>query len=593
MSRDNKFFLGLDEVSCQVNSGCDKGLKDKNIAHFVRAFNCKTVRVWLSTKEIIRIKEDDKIEFVAEGLIRLHNYLETMRRAGVERFLLLDWAFVYPYGYVASDRNVVPDPKREPEMYKRFILLQQKVRYEIASNFSFIEYFESTNEPEGIGGNFFHKNGYHPDAKNLEDYVFTREEVEDIILDLNYYESLGVKAANKNAKMLLPSFCNLEYAPNYLDDIYKKIESGKYPTFGETKSNKIDDFFDILNWHPYNMISVQINEDWIRTQQNIRKVILKHHDGNRRVWYTENGWSDFQRENEKIDIAKRYIDLFTTVKDKLPWVETVFIFRLFTLANRPECEGEDNFGVVYNEFDWFTPLLPKPAAVAIYKYANGEDAPLDALYKLCTHKDRDLFPNINIKSGKKTYNVLILGNHIAYQKKAEWNNYLESKGMDASKIENDFPHILFNKLKDKYHEVDMTVVDMRVWEKCFYYQPIFDELQKFNKDYDLVVVRLGDNVGPNSFKDHVYKNYLLKLCKQFAGKNTKFVITSTFEAYKDVDSHQQEVAKILDCPYINLQDIRMNYEYISKNKYLNNEYKNYPNDLGMEKIADLIYKKIN
>ena len=61
---------------------------------------------------------------------------------------------------------------------------------------------------------------------------------------------------------ILPSFCNFEYAPSYLDDIYNKIESGNYPTVGALKSNKVDSFFEILNWHPYNMFDTEINDYW-------------------------------------------------------------------------------------------------------------------------------------------------------------------------------------------------------------------------------------------------------------------------------------------------------------------------------------------
>ena len=592
MIDDNSFFLGLDEVSCQVNSGCDKSLKNEYIAHFAKILKCKTVRIWLNTKEIIKIAENDKIEFVAEGLINLHNYLSTLRRAGVERFLLLDWGFVYPYGYRATDKWVVPDPKHEPEMYKRFLLLQQKIRFEIASNFTLIEYFESTNEPDGEGGTFLHKNGYHMDGKNNKDFIFTRDEIENIVLDLNFYENLGIKAANKNAKMLIPSFCNLDYSPQYLDDIYNKIESGKYPTVGEYKSKRIENFFEILNWHPYNMISVQINDDWIKSQERIREVILKHHDGDRKVWYTEMGWSDYNRENEKADIGKRHLDFLNYVQKNMPWVETVFLFRLFTLANRPETESENYFGLVYNEYDWYTPLLPKPAMVDIYKFSNGDNASLDPLYKYALVKERELFPSITIDEGGE-YKVLVLGNHIAYQKHAPWNKYFDSKGMDASKAESDFVHTLHNKLKKDHRSVETTVVDMRNWEACFYCGDLYKELMKFkNKDYDLVIVRLGENVGQFSFNDHSYKDYLLKLCEFFRSDNTKFIITGSFENKKHIDEHQKLVADALKCPFVDLEKIRTNYSNLSNNKYINNEFKFCPNDLGMEQIANAIYSKI-
>ena len=590
--RNNEFFFGLDEVSCQLNSGCDKSLKDEYIAHFAKSLKCKTVRIWLNTKEMIKIAENDKIEFVAEGLINFHNYLSTLRRAGVERFLLLDWGFVYPYGYHATDKWVVPDPKREPEMYKRFMLLQQKIKFEIASNFSLVEYFESTNEPDGEGGAFLHKNGYHMDGKNNKDYIFTRDEIENIILDLNYFENLGIKAANKNAKMLIPSFCNLDYTPQYLDDIYTKIESGKYPTIGEFKSKKIEDFFEILNWHPYNMISVQINDDWIKSQERIREVILKHKDGDRKVWYTEMGWSDFRREDEKIDIGKRHVDFINYVSENMPWVETIFFFRLFDLANRPESEEQDYFGLVYNEHDWYAPLSPKPAMVAIYKRINGESASIEPLYKYANSKDRELYPSIKIDDGD--YKVLILGNHIAYQKQAPWNNYFESKGMDASKKEFDFVHLLHKQLKAKHPSIETTVIDMRNWEGCFYWDQMYNELNKFkDKEYDLVVVRLGDNIGQFSFNDHVYKDHLLKLCNFFKSDKTKFIITSTLENKKHVDEHQKLVAEALNCPFVDLENIRTNYSNLSNCKYLNNEHRLCPNDLGMEQISKSILSKLD
>ncbi|MBO5577712.1 MAG: SGNH/GDSL hydrolase family protein [Bacilli bacterium] len=592
MSEENRYFFGLDEVSGQLNSGTDQGLKDEYIAHFAQTFNCHTVRVWLNTKEIIRVGEEDKIEFVAEGLIKLHNYLDTLRRHGVERFLLLEWGFVYPYGYIASDRNVVPDPKNEPDMYKRFLLLQQKVRFEIASNFSLVEYYESTNEPDGENGLFFHKNGFHLNGKDNKDYIFTREEVEDIVLDLNYYENIGIKMANPDAKMLLPAFCNFPYGPSYLDNIYTKIESVKYPTVGEIKSNRIESFFEVLNWHPYNLVSVQINDEWMQTQENLRKVILKHNDGNRKVWFTENGWSDFKREDEKQDIAKRYIDLFNAVSETMPWVETVFLFRLFNLANRPEDEGEDNFGLIHNEYDWYTPLLPKPAAVSIYKYSNGESASLDPLYKYAINKDKELFPFYRIKGGSDSFKVLIVGNHIAYQRKAEWNGYNSSKGMDSSTADKDYCHLIYEELKNKNGDVDMTVIDARVWEYTFYYHKLYDELTKFNdKEYDLVIVQLGDNVGFNSFKDHCYKDDFGKLCNYFVSKKTKLIITGTFAGNINVNEHQKEAAKLLNAAFVSFKNINMNYSLLSEQKYLNNEHKMCPNDLGMKAIAEAILKE--
>lgn len=586
----NKYFLGLDEVSCEVNSLCDEGLKNEYIAHFANAFSCKSIRIWLNTKEIVRVKEDDEIEFIAKGLVNLHNYLESLRRAGVERFLLLDWGFVYPYGYFASDKWVVPDPKKEPVMYQRFLRLQQKVRYEIAGNFTLIEYFETTNEPDGENGLFLHKNGYDlTGKKDNKEFLFTRDEIEDIILDLNFYETLGVKEANKDAKILLPSFCNFEYAPIYLDNIYKKIESGKYPTRGEFKSNKIESFFEILNWHPYNLKDVEINDYWFNTQMNLRKVVLDHNDGARRVWYTENGWCDYKRENEKEYIAKRFIDLFNVVEEKLPWVETVFLFRLFTLCNRTETEAENNFGLIYNEYDWDTPLLPKPAAISIYKYVHGESASLDPLYKYSKVKERELFPHTTINKGGK-YKILILGNHITYQHIASWNNFNEAKGLDASNVNKDYAHLLFEKISQEHSDVEMTLVDMRNWETSFSYDGLYPKLKQFkNIKPDLLIVRLGENVGDCLLNDFPFEEHLIKLINYIKNENTKIILTTTLGDKPVVDNINKEISNKYNIPLIDLSFFKNNHSYLSTTIYKNVEHKYCPNDEGMKIIANMLY----
>ena len=590
--KNNNYYLGFDEVSGELNSKCDKTLKNVYLAHFNNVFKCKASRVWLSTKEIIKIKENDEIEFILEGLVKFHNYIEALRRAGVEKFCLLDWGFVYPYGYKASDAAVVPDPKREPEMYRRFMLLQQKVRYEIANNFSFIQYFESTNEPDGEGGTFFHKNGYNGSPTDKE-HIFTLDEVEDIILDLNYFENLGVKEAYKNNKMLLPSFCNFDYGPKFLDDIYNKIESGNYPTIGNIKSNKIEGFFELLNLHPYNLVSTEINEDWLLSQRRIRDVVNKHNDEGRKAWITEIGWCDFRRVDEKENIARRFRDFFNAV-DNMPWIEVICLFRGFNLATRPECESEDNMGLFYNEYDWKTPLCPKPSAISIYRYINGENAQLDPLYKFAKYnKVRELFPNTTFGGGSNPFKVLILGNHITYQIKAPQNNITEARGLNASSSKNDYAHLIFDELKNRHENVQMTLVDMREWESTFYYDELYKDLEKFkNENPDLIIIRLGEVVGDASLNDHNYGSFFAKLVNFIRNEKSQVIITNTFKGKSIVDDFQKKVAEELNLDFVDLSELADNFSLFSKGEFLNKEYKYLPNDLGMKMIAKLIIDKI-
>ena len=46
-----------------------------------------------------------------------------------------------------------------------------------------------------------------------------------------------------------------------------------------------------------------------------------------------------------------------------------------------ETVGEDNFGLIYNVFDEVHSGEPKPAAITLAKYINGEDYDVGSLYK--------------------------------------------------------------------------------------------------------------------------------------------------------------------------------------------------------------------
>ena len=441
MSNKTNFFIGLDEVCGELNFNVDKGLKGDYIALFAERLNAKAVRVWLRTPELIKVLPHDEIQFIPDELIKLNAYLNKLKEAGVEKFVLLDWGFVYPYNYQASDLLVVPDPVTESNFYERFLLLQKKVRYEIARNFMEIEYFEMLNEPDGVDGSFMHRNNYKVgkgrDA-NAE-YIYDRDEVIRIILDLNYFTSLGIKDANPDAKVLLPSFWNVDSAPEFLDTIYNKIEEGSFPSISKNKCSNIENYFDILNFHPYNLKDSEINDFWLSTQLKLYDVMKKHGDDKRKVWYTEIGWSDLKREKEKENISKRFIDLLNTVRDKLPFVEGVFLFRLMNLANKCECEGEDNFGLLYNEYDWNYPLMPKPSLIALYKYLHNTD---DASPVFALSKTKEMCPDYfdNLINPNKNHRVLFLGSKITYQPRNDFLNHKFSGGIGASKQDNDYVH---------------------------------------------------------------------------------------------------------------------------------------------------------
>ena len=580
--KNKEFILGLDEVSGDLNPGIDLSLNDDNIAFFTSILKPKTMRIWVRTPEIISVLDNNQVEFKADGIIRLNSYLTKLKKVGVKRFLLLDWAFVYPLGYKPSDPWVIPNPKTEKDMYIKFMRLQRSVHFLIASNFTEIEYYESTNEPDGIDGTFLHKNGYdtHKSGPENAEYCYTRDEIEDIILDLNFYSNQGIKWANKDAKMLLPSFWNDEKAPEFIDNLYTKIESGNYPTIKTNRSNKIEDFFEIFSFHPYNLKTVEIDEYWERTQTNLHDIMLKHNDGNRIVWYTEAGWSDFERQSEKDIIGKRFTKLFEVTQKKFPWVETIFPFRLFNLANKPENEGENNFGLVYNEYDWFTPLLPKDSFNSICKCINGEEFDTEQAKLLAKVKEMDFFPGYElIGKGKK---ILVLGNKFSYQPKAKWNKWnLEENALVTGKTSKDWIHFIFDQTNSSF-----VVKNIEKYEREIAYQPTLNKLFELKEvKPDVTIIQLGDFFMPSNLNDFSLKNSLISVINNFK-QVSDVILISPFIGCEKVNSIYDEVVSETKVKYVNILEFIENSSFIKKTPFLNKEPSLVPTEEVYKYIAD-------
>ena len=383
MSKSTSFEFGLCETSCEVNDHLDRGLTNEIISHFAGEFKATAMRVWLRFHEFARCDSNDNVTIIEERAKKLRTYLDLLKAKGVKDFSLLSWSFLYPEDFHCTDGWAVPDPKKETEKYIRFLNVQRKLYELIAEQFPDICYFEPTNEPDGANGDFVHLEGFVFGKTKEENapYIYTQEEIVRIVLDLSYFASLGVKKYNANAKVLFPGFCNTDEAPMYLTNVFTGIQSGLYPSVCAEKSNKQEDFFEVMNFHPYSMKTGEIDEDWLQGQKRLYGIMCSFGAGDMPVWYTELGWSDFARDSEKQRIGGRFLKAFETVEKELPFVKKIFLFRLCTLADRLECEGEDNFGLTYNVFDKAHSGEPKPVAITLAKYINGEDYDVFRLYK--------------------------------------------------------------------------------------------------------------------------------------------------------------------------------------------------------------------
>ena len=389
---ENSFEIGLCETSCEVNDGLDRGLTNEIIAHFAGEFRATAMRVWLRFHEFATCDSNDNVALKEERVAKLRTYLDALKAKGVKDFSLLSWSFLYPEDFACADGWAVPDPVKEADKYVRFLNVQKKLFELIADRFPDICYFEPTNEPDGTSGDFLHREGFvfGKTKEENEPYIYSQDEVVKIVLDLSYFATAGVKKHNANAKVLFPGFWNVASAPMYLTNVFTAVQSGEYPSVGSERSNKQEDFFEIMNFHPYSLVTGEIDDGWLETQPRLYGVMEKFGQADMPVWYTEAGWSDFARDLDKQLIGGRFLKLFQVVQEKLPFVKKIFLFRLCTLADRLETEGEDNFGLTYNVFDQEHSGEPKPVAITLAKHFNGEDYDVRRLYKFAKNKNVSL-----------------------------------------------------------------------------------------------------------------------------------------------------------------------------------------------------------
>ena len=386
--RDEKYLLGLCEATYEINDETENTLTRDYVSKVAGTFGAKSYRLWMHFNRILkRDANSNEVRIVEDVAEEFHQLIASLKAQGVERFIGMTCNYLHPYGYDPSIAAVVPDPLTEPSEYREFLELFEESFRVLAEEFPEIDYFEPTNEPDLDNGQNLCKNGYVWGGSANDDYVYSEKDGAHIVADLCWYATQGVKEVDENNVVILPALCGYSTTVNYLEAIYQAIDSKALPTGEEKADVNPDNYFEILNWHPYLLGSkgaAAMDGEWLRLQKRIYAVAEKYGDGAKPVWFTEMGFTD--RGNgataEKKN-AEDVVKFFNYVKKDLPFVETVYFFRITNLEQASISSVEDNFGLFRskNEATSFAGE-PKPIAVALYQWFKGKGADLTPLYSL-------------------------------------------------------------------------------------------------------------------------------------------------------------------------------------------------------------------
>ena len=385
-----KYFYGGAELASEVGpkgDWRDEGVTMEWTSKTAGALGVNCQRVWMHLNTVIqRAETSNEMSLIQAECDRYHEYFARLKAEGVERILVMNHRYIYPYGYKAGTTATVPEPMKDPEIYKTWLEMYSECYRMLATEFPEIDFWECGNEFDL--DSFMHKSDYNNDKMNS---LYPQGEAAAITADLCYAAKKGVTSVDEYNFIVMPGMS--QYAQEvYFEGIYNAIESKKYPTIETHAVTDPDEYFDIIAWHCYPLNAKASGGDHENGMKLFEErgialydVAKRHNDGEKRVWITEIGITEASMgevgtaETQALtaEYAMRMLDI---VEEKMPFVETCFWFRYSNCYSMNVSEGENNFGLFYSPDDLVNRGKPKPAAIALYKRINGEDADISPLY---------------------------------------------------------------------------------------------------------------------------------------------------------------------------------------------------------------------
>ena len=337
---DQSHIFGMGDVFLGTNESLEDIVARIDL---MKDLGVKSHRFWFRAgsngsddKECFFSLKDNQLIINNNFVQRVNFVVDKLLEAGIEH-ITFDVCWMYgmtssgQYKYYGAGLPLIDSGDYLPYM--------ESIKYQfsiISETFPQIEYFEMGNEMNIL------------EIRDNDNKLLPYYELARLVTDFSYYAMQGIKEGNPNAKGVLNGLAETsfrydegfkkvrystkggaEIVAEFIDLIYQYIESGQYPSCASIKSNKIEDYFEVLAWHPYGAYSSEI---WKEYNDTVYAAVKKHNDNGRPVFCTEFG---FQR-NDRLH-GEEYVNIFNNIS-QTPYIEAVHIFILSNAA-----WNEENF----------------------------------------------------------------------------------------------------------------------------------------------------------------------------------------------------------------------------------------------------------
>ncbi len=316
----------------------------------------KSVRNWMHVNWLL--KDKDTVNQKEADLV--HAMLAKEKEYGMQ-IIGMNHSSFKPAGYVNSAVSTAKPARdlSDGSVYMQWLEDYEQSWFTLVSEFPEVEYWEIDNESNNE--TFMPK---------LDGGSFTNRQCAAIFTDMLFFASRGIHRANPNAITvmggLIPSTAAGFFDMMY-DFIFAEGSWSPYP----------DDYFQVAAWHPYDKsLNEKTIERWVSTQKNIYSVIKEREGKDKKVFFTEFGWSDISvNETLKLYAINAVV---SRTKNDLPFVETMHYFSMFdNLASTWGSVDEKGFGL-FNDPNNDHPSnpdyvrgAPKSAAILYQQLAGG------------------------------------------------------------------------------------------------------------------------------------------------------------------------------------------------------------------------------
>jgi hypothetical protein len=206
---------------------------------------------------------------------------------------------------------------------------------------------------------------------------------------------------------------------------------------------------------------------------------------------------------------------------------------------------------------------------------------------LACGKDPDLLPDREVQQ------VLILGNSITHHLPAPHIGWYGSWGMAASAPERDYVSILRHSLQQIYPDVEVTTRIMVDFERE-YYKYDFGKLSDLEgMDTDILVWRLAENITETDFNTFDLAGPVEQVVNLIRNKpHMRVIFTTSFWGPDPLNIEMKRIAQTNGWELVDLYPLGFEEKYRAIGKFENEGVAIHPGDLGMQKIADMIFDQI-